>query len=240
MWHMWYAAAVVWNWLKGHEWLAICLGGIALVLIFLRNRKGTKVSVEDKIRRAEELSVSLESLLFEKQYRIRNNRDELCLLHWSLIFEHHQGLLLLLRQMFYAPAFALMRPIAETFLRLHVIMHGTEPQLESIRNGSYRTEFETIGKQIDEKLGVEPLMGPFFAKSTNILHGFTHGGPEQLRRRRNGADIVPTYSDEDVLDVVRFTTIFVFLTAQAVLDYLALDAEFKQALVIYDRFRKDD
>jgi hypothetical protein len=87
------------------------------------------MNIQDQIVRSEHLSVSLEHLLIEKSYTIRNNRDGVCLLYWSLIFEHHQGILLLLRTKHYAPAFALMRPIAEAFLRLQLVMHGTEAQL---------------------------------------------------------------------------------------------------------------
>jgi len=197
------------------------------------------MNVQDQIVRAEQLSVSLEHLLTEKSYTTRNNRDRICLLYWSLIFEHHQGILLLLRTKHYAPAFALMRPIAEAFLRLQLVMHGTEAQLAAIKEGTYNTDFASIGEQIDQMAGLEePLLGTFFKNHTKILHGFTHGGLEQLMRRSDGPDIIANYPDDEVSDVVTFTTMFAFLTAVHVADYLGLGAEFEQANKIYDEYRK--
>ena len=197
------------------------------------------MNVQGQIVRAEQLSASLEHLLAEKSYTTRNDRDRVCLLYWSLIFEHHQGLLLLLRTKHYAPAFALMRPIAEAFLRLQIVIHGTEAQLAAIKEGTYNTEFKTIGEQIDRMAGLEkPLLGPFFEKNTKILHGFTHGGLEQLMRRSDGPDIIANYPDDEVRDVVNFTTMFAFLTAVHVADYLNLGPEFEHANGIYDEYRQ--
>ena len=192
------------------------------------------------ILRAEELSVSLESLLVEKSYVVRNNRDGLCLLYWSLIFEHHQGILLLLHHKMCGPAFALMRPLVEAFLRLQLVMHGTESQLTAIKDGTYNTDFTNIGEQIDQMAGIEPLLGPFFRKNTKILHGFTHGGLEQLHRRSKGTDIIANYAEDEVRDVIRFTTMFAYLTSVHISDYLGLDAEFKSAMKLYDEYRNAD
>jgi hypothetical protein len=189
------------------------------------------------ILRSEEVSVALEHLLLEKSYTVRNNRDGLCLLYWSLVFETQHGILLLLHHKLPGPAFALMRPIVEAFLRLYLVMHGTEEQLAAIKNGTYNTDFTNIGEQIDQMTGIEPLMGPFFKKNTKKLHGFTHGGLEQLHRRSKGTDVIANYPDDEVRDVIKFTTMFAFLTSVHVTDYLGLDAEFKAAVKIYDEYR---
>ena len=197
-------------------------------------------NIERKILLAQRLSLALEHLLVGKSYATRNNRDAICLLYWSLIFEHHQGILLLLRTKHYAPAFALMRPIAEAFLRLHLVMHGTEAQLAAINDGTYNTDFANIGEQIDREAGIEPFFGKFFKEHAKALHGFTHGGLEQLMRRSSGPDIIANYPDDEVRDVVRFTTMFAHLTALNVADYLGLQKEFELAVKIFDEYRKTD
>jgi hypothetical protein len=65
-------------------------------------------------------------------------------------------MLLLLKSNLPTPAFALLRPLEEAFLKSFVAMYGTEGQVEAIWNGTYCTEFELVGKQIDEMLGTEP------------------------------------------------------------------------------------
>ena len=196
--------------------------------------------VENMIIRAEEVSIALERLLVEKSFTVRNNRDGLCLLYWSLVFEHHQVILLLLHHKLPGPAFALMRPIVEAFLRLHFVMHGSEAQLAAIKNGTYTTDFTSVGEQIDELAGIAPLLGPFFKKNAKILHGFTHGGVEQLRRRSKGIDIIANYPDDEVRDVIKFTTMFAFLSSLHVSEYMELEAECSAAVKIYDEYRSTD
>ena len=192
----------------------------------------THPSLDEQILRADKLSTQLEQLLFEKQ-TVRTDRDEFCLLYWSLVFEHHQGIMLLLHKKLYAPAFALIRPIVEAFLRLYVAVKGTEDQLAALKNGTYRPEFQKVGEQIDRDHGLKPLLGPWFERNTDILHGFTHGGLEQVMRRRSGADIIPNYSDEEVLSVVHLTTIFACLTAALATRFLGFTAENANADSVY-------
>jgi hypothetical protein len=195
------------------------------------------MTTEEQIRSADEFSVRLEHLLIGKSHVIKTNRDHWALRYWTIIFEHHQGILLLLRTKHFAPAFALMRPIAECFLRLHVVVNGTDAQRESIKNGTYGTEFGKLGEHLDQTLGVQPLFGPWFTKErVGILHGFTHGGMEQLTRRSSGTDIIANYSEQEVSDAVTFTTLFPFLTALMVTDFLGYRAEFESAAQMFNEY----
>jgi hypothetical protein len=124
---------------------------------------------------AANLSERLQLLLSnDRQHVNKTERDALCLVHWSLIFEHHQGMLLLLQRGFHAPAFALMRPLEEAFLRLFVAMNGTENQVTALWDGTYNTEFEVVWRQICEKVGLEPRFEPWLKTKIKALHGFTH------------------------------------------------------------------
>jgi len=153
-----------------------------------------------------------------------------------MLFEHHQGILLLLRHKIYAPAFALMRTLVEMFLRMHMAMHGTEAQLASLKNGTYQTEFANIGEKINQFYGAEPLLAPWLKENATILHGFAHGGLEQLDRRRSGTAIIANYSDTDVRDVVDFTTFFPILVSVTVTQFLGFDPECKRALEITSEY----
>jgi hypothetical protein len=57
-------------------------------------------------------------------------------------------------------------------------------------------------------------------------------------RRSDSPDIIANYPDDEVRDVVNFTTMFAFLTAVLVADYLNLGAEFERANKIYDEYRQ--
>jgi hypothetical protein len=49
-------------------------------------------------------------------------------------------------------------------------MYGIENQVAALWNGTYNTEFELIGNQIDQKLGLHPVFGPSFKSKVKILH----------------------------------------------------------------------
>ena len=199
------------------------------------------VNVEELIAYGLRLSERLQLLLSnEKQHVIKTNRDGLCLLHWSLIFEHHQGILVLLQQRLPAPAFALLRPLEEAFLRSFVVMHGTDRQAEAIKNGTYKTEPEIIGNQIDQKLGLmKTHFGPSFKTKMPVLHGFTHGGKEQLVRQARGLDIVSSYADDEVCTLVKETMWVVFLGALFITDFLGYRAENQAAMQMLNEYVQD-
>ncbi len=190
-------------------------------------------STIELITAANSLSERLQLLLSnDTQHVIKTNRDGLVLLHWSLIFEHHQGMLLLLRNGFPAPAFALMRPLEEAFLRLFVAMNGTDKQAGALWKGTYKTEFELVWKQIYEKIGLQGKVGPWLQTKIQGLHGFTHGGKEQLVRQASGSDIVSSYTEDEVRSLVRETMTIPFLTALLTTAFLDYPAEHQNAVTM--------
>lgn len=195
----------------------------------------TGVSTGDLITLATSLSERLQLLLSnDRQHVNKTNRDGLVLLHWSLVFEHHQGILLLLRNGFPAPAFALMRPLEEASLRLFVAMNGTEKQAVALWNGTYNTEFEVVWKQIYEKIGLQSSVGPWLQSKIKGLHGFTHGGKEQLVRQASGSDIVSSYTDDEVRSLVRETMPIVLLTALLTTAFLDYPVEHQNAVAMFN------
>src|SRR6267378_2907527 len=127
-------------------------------------------STIELITAANSLSERLQLLLSnDTQHVIKTNRDGLVLLHWSLIFEHHQGMLLLLRNGFPASAFALMRPLEEAFLRSFVAMNGTDEEAVALWKGTYKTKFEVVWKQIYAKIGLQSNAGPWKLSATTTI-----------------------------------------------------------------------
>lgn len=195
-------------------------------------------STIELVTAAKSLSERLQLLLSsDTQHVIKTNRDGLVLLHWSLIFEHHQAILLLLRNGFPAPAFALMRPLEEAFLRLFVAMNGTEKQAAALWKGTYNTEFEVVWKQIYEKIGLQPNGGAWLQTKIKGLHGFTHGGKEQLVRQASGSDIVSSYTDDEVRSLVQETMPIAFLTALFTTAFLNYPVEHQNAVAMFNEYR---
>jgi hypothetical protein len=194
------------------------------------------LSVENVIFQAQATSECLQLLLSNNRQHVNRTpkRDVLCLMLWSIIFEHHQGMLLLLQRTYYAPAFALRRPFEEAFVRSFVAMNGTDKQVEALWAGNYSTEFEVVGNQIDQKIGCEPRFGPWFKDKVSMLHGFTHGGKEQLVRQASGSDIVSSFTGDEIRALVRETMPIAFLAALFTTEFLGYTAEYQKALVMFD------
>jgi hypothetical protein len=194
-------------------------------------------STELIVAHAHRLSERLQLLVSnDRKHTVRSRRDPVCLMYWSILFEHHHGMLLLLRNSLPSPAFALLRPLEEAFLRSFVAMHGTEKQVEALWNGNYCTEFEVVGKQIDDMLGTEPRFGPWVRENINALHGFTHGGKEQLVRQAKGADIVSNYTEEEVVALVQETMLIVFSTTLFITAFLNYPGEHQTATRMFEEY----
>jgi len=189
------------------------------------------------------LSESLQLLINsdDRQYTIRNHRDPVALMYWNIVFEHHQGLLLLLRHYYPAPAFALLRVLQESVCRSFLTMFGTERQFEAIKKGTYQTDFAAIGQQMDEKLGSGSILQGRMKETIKALHGFIHSGPQQLMRQfraKDGgtADIISNYSDGEVCGLVNESIPPVSLMAAFTTEFLNLPVENEQALKLVHEY----
>ena len=195
------------------------------------------VTTQGLIAQATSLSERLQLLLSnDRQHVNKTNRDGLVLLHWSLVFEHHQGMMLLLRNGFPAPAFALMRPLEEAFLRSFVAMNGTEEEAVALWKGTYKTKFEVVWRRIYEKIGLQPNIGPWLQTKIKGLHGFTHGGKEQLVRQASGSDIISSYTDDEVRGLVQETMPIAFLTALFTTAFLDYPTEHQDAVAMLNEY----
>jgi hypothetical protein len=129
--------------------------------------------------------------------------------YFSLILEHHGAILHLLQAgQFDGSALALVRPLIDAAYRAHWVYSSASPEnIAKLRNGEkcdpgLINMAEAVEKNVDA--------GGFFLTITpyiNALHGYTHGGLEQLGRRFDAAgDIRPTYSDGEKTEAIRATT----------------------------------
>jgi hypothetical protein len=193
------------------------------------------VDLTNTIYRLDKIVGRLEAAFAGKRFQIRTERDDLCLRYLSLVFEHHRGILLLAADC-RPPAFSLMRPLTEAFLRLHVVMHGTEPQLASIKNDTYSIEFATVGDLIDRVNEFQPLFGPLFKEIKEALHGFAHVGKAQLVRMAKGADLGPNYPDDEVLDLIKYASLIAIVAGKSASSFLDWPEAIETSQVLFDEY----
>jgi hypothetical protein len=199
-------------------------------------------STELMVAHASKLSERVQCLVSNgRQHVTKTNRDALALAYWTILFEYHHGILTLVRNGNPTSAFALLRVFEEAFLKMFLVMFGTDKQFQAIWEGTYNTEFAAVGAQIDAKLGKEPLFGPKLKGQIKTLHGFTHSGFEQLVRQLTKqpdetSDIAPNYTDKDVRQLVQETMPIIFLAGAFLTEFLNYPDENKAVVAMFNDY----
>lgn len=126
---------------------------------------------------------------------------------FDLAIEHHASTVELLSARLYASGFALVRCAFECLIRgawLHYC--ATDEELEIFVNEDRVPKISPMIEALEKK---EEFAGGFLSKwkedGWNAMNGYTHGGIHQVSRRMQGNYIEPTFEDEALLEVIRFT-----------------------------------
>jgi hypothetical protein len=140
---------------------------------------------------------------------VRGDEMDLVGALYSLAREHHSAIIYLLRAgQFDGSAFALARPLVEAAYKAHWLYSCAKPQtIIRIRaGGNCFPPFSDIADLIEQKMKTGGSLN-FIAPYIESLHGFTHGGIEQIGRRfdENG-DIRANYDDNEKSELLEIST----------------------------------
>jgi hypothetical protein len=128
---------------------------------------------------------------------------------FSLVMEHHGAILYLLRAgQFDGSAFALVRPLIDSAYRAHWIYACAKPDIVArIKNGEdVFPGLINMAAEIEKKIDTDGFF-PSIAPYITTLHGYTHGGLEQLGRRFDAAgNVAPNYSDDEKREAINAVT----------------------------------
>ena len=125
--------------------------------------------VAEAITRANEFGTRIEELVLKKKHAPTGDRNTLLMAYWSLVFEFHKAVLSLIEHKFYGAAFALVRPIIEAVVRAHVAIMGSEEDLHKLHSDEYKTNFGTVGKEIDTFFDLEGFFENFLNGARTFL-----------------------------------------------------------------------
>jgi len=196
----------------------------------------TNSRVESEIKKANEFGDRIEGLVIAKGGFPAGERNTPLMAYWSVVFDFHRGVLCLLTHKFYGSAFALVRPMVEAVVRAHVVILGSEEDLRKLREDEYRTNFSTVGKEIDDAFGTGDLFKNFLNGARNALHSYTHAGVLQLGRRFSGTDLAPNYREEEIVEVLQTSSCAVFIVTNLVTKHLGYEAEWKQCSHLFEEW----
>jgi len=158
--------------------------------------------------------------------------------YWSLAFEFHKAILCLITNKFYGAAFAVVRPLVETTIRAHLVIFVPDETLKKIVDDEYRTNFGTVGAEIDAAFGMDGFFENFLRRTKDAFHGYTHVGTHQLGRRFTGDDLLPAYPEEEIIEVVGISTSAAFMVNNLVTKHLGFEEEWKENTRLFDEWGK--
>lgn len=130
--------------------------------------------------------------------------------------EYHKGIVTLVGQKLYSPAWALARVLYEAYISGVWIQHcATETNLKNIQNGkdlpgTVRDRVVKIEK-VDQFKGGQLM----HAQKSNwrLLNSFTHTGLQQILRRHKEGNVEPNFTAGEIEELLDFANAFAALTA---------------------------
>lgn len=184
--------------------------------------------IAEEIKLANEFGDKIEDLVVAKGQAPTGDRNTLLMAYWSLAFEFHRSILCLIEHQFYGAAFALVRPTVEATVRAHVVLMCSNEILERLHRDEYRTNFSTVGEEIDRSFGMDNFFQNFLTKAMEALHSYTHAGLFQLGRRFKGTDLAANYKEGEIIEVIRTSTSAVFMVNNLMTKHFGFEEEWKK------------
>ena len=133
----------------------------------------------------------------------------------GVALDHHHAITILAANDRMASAFALARPVFESFLRGTWLTHcATDDQVESFSTGWSPPKINQLLEDIESKPGYDgKVLSAIKASSWSSMCEYTHTGGLQIQRWQTESSVEPTYSKDEVEEVLAFTNLFACLAA---------------------------
>lgn len=190
------------------------------------------MNVQEEIDRVARYGQRLQDLLDGKELELSGDRDALLIAHWNLLLDYHVAIVTLLAQELHGAAFALMRPIIEAWVRIHVAKMGSDEEVLAIKDDKYQVNFKTIGARIDGAFALNGFFEKTLLESRVALHSYTHSGSFQIARRFHG------YSEGAILNVTEGSMTALFMATIVVTKHFGFEDEWRATTELFAKYNK--
>ena len=172
--------------------------------------------MDTPLRRATELT----NLLSKKLYNLSitdNLRNRLAGACFAITQEHQHAIVILLNQdrPFHSSAFALIRPVFESYIRGLWLSHcATDSQLEAFSQDKKLPDTASLVTAVEKAGDFDgKQLSTIYAKHWSSFCSYTHTGSLQVQRWNTAKAIEPGYTDEEVREVIEFSGAIAMLSA---------------------------
>jgi hypothetical protein len=168
---------------------------------------------------------------------VPTGRRELIVLGcFDIAVEHAAGITILADRQTWAPAFALLRPLLDSYVRgVWLAICATDEQLALFETNElrhtvqFRHMVEAIEAEVEAKIGPSDLLSTLRKTGWNLMSDFTHTGYEHVTRRLSALHLGANYPPEEIEQALWLTGALALLAAIITAD-VAKKAEVVTAL----------
>ena len=193
--------------------------------------------VLEVLDRSAEIANKLDDVVARPgKFPTRTPADEMLIGYWAIDTSIHNSILTLFRDNFPAGAFALLRPVCEALVRVHLIAMDDQDAIEEMRIDKFRMKFFKDPKKIDNHFQLGGDFKGLYDGMTNFLHSSAHLGVEQLKRQFIGDEVSPNYPDEQIIAVVSMSTLTKIMVTARVVERFQSDADNEIVLSVLKEF----
>jgi hypothetical protein len=150
---------------------------------------------------------------------IRNRVAGAC---FSITLEHQAAVLLLIERKppIHSSAYALVRPVFESYVRGMWLSHcATDEKIENFAKGkaSPLPDTKSLIDAVEKAGGFDKKqLSNTYLKNWSDFCEYTHTGSLQVQRWNTQEAVEPSYPEDEVLEVIRFTSAIAILAAISV------------------------
>ena len=125
---------------------------------------------------------------------------------FDLVMGYQKAIVLLVDGKIYGPAFAMIRPIREVFVRgVWLAKSATDEQVCDVVGKGEFPGFNTLLEAIEKTESYSGGQLSEMSKTTiHWMHDMTHGGREQLVRRLSDTAIEPVFEKDELVELLDF------------------------------------
>lgn len=172
-----------------------------------------------------------------------NKRLLIAIAALDVVLDHFTGITALIEKRVYGAAFALARPLFETFVRAVWLKDcGADKDLTKFERDQFSRSFGQALKEIEQLESFKSgALSSLKKQAWSAMSSYTHGGYQQIARRVKGKTIDPNYTDDEIIEVLRLSQTFAmmaFIQIVLVAGRRDLEQAAIQKLYELDLFRK--
>lgn len=172
-----------------------------------------------------------------------NKRLLIAIAALDVVLDHFTGITALIEKRVYGAAFALARPLFETFFRAVWLKDcGTDKDLADFERDQFSRSFGQVLKEIEQLESFKSgALSNLKKQAWSAMSSYTHGGYQQIARRVKDKTIDPNYTDEEIVEVLRLSQAFAmmaFIQIVLVAGRRDLEAAAIQRLYALELFKK--